>query len=54
MITALKRYYWKCLDGQWRRRRFGLKDLKHAHEFRCGRKRCSAVLIHEQPAGKWR
>lgn len=42
MITALKRYYWKYLDGLWCRRRFGLKDLKHAREFRCGRKRWSA------------
>ena len=26
------------MDGLWRRRRFELKDLKHAHEFRYGRK----------------
>jgi SAM-dependent methyltransferase len=42
MITALKRYYWKYLDYLWCRLRFGLKDRKHAHEFRFWCKRWRA------------
>jgi SAM-dependent methyltransferase len=42
MIAAFKRYYWKYLDYLWCRLRFGLKDPKHAHEFRFWRKRWRA------------
>ena len=56
MITASKHYYCKYLDGLWRRRRFKLKDLKHAHEFRYGRKgwRAEGGMLSNGPDEKIR